>query len=256
MRRHTRWTALLVTLSLLPPPAANAQWVVTDPTNLVENVISAVQQVNAVLHQLEQYKTQLDQYTAQLRDIAAPAVFVWDLGKDTVETGVRVTRRLADFKQQIRDVNDALRPLGDPDYYRWSPCYNARAAAHGDCGVILSALQEKQRANLQTQHEANEQMFASLDDQHNSMTKRQARLQELIKTSQGADGQMKVLQAANQLTSAQIAELMEIRSLMITQQNIAVEEKRAQLAQKAAADAAAASFLSGEHEPTPNPGRW
>jgi P-type conjugative transfer protein TrbJ len=252
MTQHTRpmrWFTTLLTLSLLPLPAADAQWVVTDPTNLVENVISALQQVNAVLKQAEQYKTQIDQYTAELRNVAAPAVFVWDLGKDTVETAERVQKKLTNYRQLIRDTDASLRQLGDPDYYKSSPCYNGHAASHGGCGVFLAALQQEERKKTQTEYEANEELFKALDAQHASMNKRMDRLQSLTKSSQDADGQMKVLQAANQLTSAQIAELMEIRSLMITQQNIAVEAKRAELARQAAAQAATASFFATPDSP-------
>jgi type IV secretion system protein TrbJ len=247
--RPLRWIPTLLALSLLPLQAAEAQWVVTDPTNLVENVISAIQEVNSALKQVEQYKTQIDQYTAELRNVAAPAVFVWDLSKDTVETAERVEKKLTDYRQLIRDTDASLSQLGDPDYYKSSPCYNAQAASHGGCGVFLSALQQEERKKTQTQYEANEELFRTLDAQHNSMTKRMERLQDLQKTSEKADGQMKVLQAANQLTSAQIAELMEIRSLLIAQQNVAVEQRRAELARQAAAEAATASFFATPDSP-------
>ena len=255
MTRNTRWLPLLISLTLLPPPAAGAQWVVTDPGNLVQSIISALQDVNAVLKQIEQYKTQIDQYTAQLRDLAAPAVWVWDLGVDTVQTAESVQRKLSNYKQLLKDTNASLSQLGDPDYYKNSPCYNKKAVTSA-CGSILQALHEQQQKSLQTQHQANEAMFQSLDAQHASMGKRLDRLKTVMETSQGAEGQMQVLQAANELTSAQIAELMEIRSLMITQQNIAVEAKREELARKAAGQAASASFFAGEHKPTPAPKGW
>lgn len=256
MTKHARWLAALLAVSLVPPPqTAHSQWVVTDPGNLVESIISAIQDVNAVLKQIEQYKSQLDQYTAQLRDLAAPVAFVWDLGKDTVATAEAVQKKLTDYKQLIKDVDTSLRQLGDPDYYKNSPCYNAHATA-GGCGAFLAALQEQERKGIQTQYEANEELFTALGKQHESMNKRMERLQGLVKDSEKADGQLKALQAANQLTSAQIAELMEIRSLLITQQNLAVEAKRAELARQAAAQAATASFLSGEHKPTPAPRGW
>ncbi len=255
MTRLARWIALLLITSIVPPPAAGAQWVVTDPANLVQSIISAIQDVNAVLKQLEQYKTQLDQYTAQLRDIAAPAVWVWDLASDTVATAQDVQSKLTNYRDLIKDAHSSLKQLGDPDYYKSSPCYN-RKATTGGCGAFLQAFQDQQRKSTQTQYQANEELFSALDKQHNSMNDRLKRLQTLVKTSQEADGQLKAIQAANQLTSAQIAELMEIRSLLITQQNVAVEAKRQELAQQAAAQAATASFLAGEHKPTPAPQGW
>lgn len=259
MNSLTRCLAILLTLSLLPPPAARAQWVVTDPTNLVQSIISAIQDVNAVLKQIEQYKTQLDQYTAQLRDIAAPAVWTWDLVEDTVATAQSVSETFGDRRQLLKDVHASLKQLGDPDYYRNSPCYGRSGVDRtlkGGCGAILEAFRAQQEESVQTQYEANEVLFKALDKQHESMQKRLERTQKLIKNSQDAKGQLQAVQATNQLASAQIAELMEIRSLLITQQNLQVEAKRQELAQQAAGQAATASFFSGEHKPTPAPQGW
>jgi type IV secretion system protein TrbJ len=256
MNRRTRAVASLLAFTMLAPSTPTiAQWAVLDGGNLVQNTVSAIQDVNAVLKQVEQYKTQLDDYAAHLRDLAAPAVWVWDLGTDTVATAERVQKKLTDYRQLIGDTHQSLAQLGDPNYYRSSPCYN-RQGTYGGCGAFLEAMQEQQRRRTQTQYEANEALFDALDAQHNSMNDRLKRLKKLVKTSQAADGQLKALQAANQLTSAQIAELMEIRSLLIAQQNVAVEAKRAEMADQAAAQAASSSFFSGEHKATTSPKGW
>lgn len=250
--------AVLLALSMLPPPL-EAQWVVTDPANLVQSVISAIQDVNAVLKQLEQYKTQLDQYTAQLRDIAAPVVWTWDLVEDTVATAESVANKLGDRRALLKEVHASLKQLGDPDYYRNSPCYGRDGVdrtLQGGCGALLEELRAHQEESLQTQYEANELLFKTLETQHESMQKRLKRTQDLVKNSQDAEGQLQAVQATNQLASAQIAELMEIRSLLITQQNLQVEAKRQELARQASAQAATASFFAGQHKPTPAPQSW
>ena len=259
MRRRTSCIAVALIFTLLPPPAARSQWVVTDPGNLVQSVISAIQDINAVLKQVEQYKTQLDQYTAQLRDIAAPAAYVWDLVDDTVATAQKVSEKFGDRRKLLKDVHASLKQLGEPDYYRNSPCYGKSGVDRtlkGGCGALLEALRTAQEEGVQAQYEANEELFETLEKQHESMTKRLERTQKLVKNSQDAKGQLQAVQATNQLASAQIAELMEIRSLLITQQNLQVEAKRQELAQQAAAQAATASFLAGEHKPTPAPQGW
>ena len=50
------WTAVASTAVLVgsSAPVAQAQWVVTDPTNLIENTISALQNVQTVLNQISQ----------------------------------------------------------------------------------------------------------------------------------------------------------------------------------------------------------
>jgi P-type conjugative transfer protein TrbJ len=259
MNRRMQCIAILLSLSLPQPPAARAQWVVTDPTNLVQNIISAIQDVNAVLKQVQQYKTQLDQYTAQLRDIASPAVWTWDLVEDTVATAQDVAEKFGERRNLLKDVHASLKQLGDPDYYRNSPCYGRSGVdrtLQGGCGAILEAFRAQQEESVQTQYEANELLFETLDKQHESMKKRLERAQKLVKHSQDAQGQLQAVQATNQLVSAQIAELMELRSLLITQQNLQVEGKRQELAQQAAAQAATSSFFGGEHKPTPTPQGW
>lgn len=273
-----RLAFLLIAALLLQPPAARtrAQWVVTDPGNLIQNIISALQTVNSVLKQVQQYKTQLDQYTAQLRDIAAPAVYVWDLVDDTVATAKNVAGTLTNARQLVKTAHASLSQLGDPDYYRSSPCYNGQELpkyvtaatapqnspqvdvdpSSTGCALFLATLQAAQRESTQRQYKTNEELLKALDKQQESMDARLKRVQKLVKSSEHADGQLQAVQATNQLASAQIAELMEMRSLLLAQQNLAVEAKRQELEKQAAAQAAAASFFAGEHKPTPSPQGW
>jgi len=65
----------------------------------------------------------------------------------------------------------------------------------------------------------NDAMFQGLDLQQTNLQNDAAQLQLLQSQAGNADGQMKAIQAGNQLASGQSNQLLQIRSLMMTQQN-------------------------------------
>lgn len=62
---------------------------------------------------------------------------------------------------------------------------------------------------------------------------------------------MKAIQAGNQLASAQANQLLQIRSLLLAQQNAAVTLAQAQADKEAQQTAAAESFRSGSYSKSP-----
>ncbi|EPE1292515.1 P-type conjugative transfer protein TrbJ, partial [Escherichia coli] len=67
----------------------------------------------------------------------------------------------------------------------------------------------------------------------------------------GAQGQMEAIQAANQLASAQTNQLLQIRSLLVAQQNAAATLAQAQADKESQQIAADEKALAGENTPSP-----
>ena len=65
--------------------------------------------------------------------------------------------------------------------------------------------------------------------------------------AQNSDGQKQALQAASQLASNQTNQLLQIRSLMISQQNSQSTKDSADANKEALQDAASKRFRSGEY---------
>jgi P-type conjugative transfer protein TrbJ len=76
-------------------------------------------------------------------------------------------------------------------------------------------------------------------------------LADLQTQATGAQGQMEAIQAANQLASAQTNQLLQIRSLLVAQQNAAATLAQAQADKEAQQIAADEKALAGQNTPSP-----
>jgi type IV secretion system protein TrbJ len=76
-------------------------------------------------------------------------------------------------------------------------------------------------------------------------------LADLQTQAAGAKGQMEAIQAANQLASAQTNQLLQIRSLLVAQQNAATTLAHAQADKEAQQIAADEKVLARQNTPSP-----
>ena len=77
-----------------------------------------------------------------------------------------------------------------------------------------------------------------------------------ISAATTADGQVKAIQYANQLASHQSNQLLQIRGLMVAQQNALVVRMQAQADLEAKQQAAHAASTEGRIAPTQSPKNW
>jgi P-type conjugative transfer protein TrbJ len=209
--------ALVVSLGVSTPALAlfGVGDVVFDPTNEANTLVSSVQNVAQTLKQVEQYGTQLQQYQNELKNTVAPAAYVWDQANSTMNKLRGATDTLSYYKQQAGSVDGYLSKFQDVNYYKNSPCFS-----NGGCSPAERvAIQQSQVLGSQSQKKANDAMFQGLDQQQNNLQSDAAQLQLLQSQAGSADGQMKAIQAGNQLASNQANQLLQIRGLMIAQQN-------------------------------------
>lgn len=76
-------------------------------------------------------------------------------------------------------------------------------------------------------------------------------LADLQTQATSAQGQMEAIQAANQLASAQTNQLLQIRSLLVSQQNAAATLAQAQADKEAQQIVADEKVLAGKNTPSP-----
>ena len=231
--------ALVVSLGVSTPAIAlfGVGDIVFDPTNTANTLVSSLEDVAQTLKQVEQYGTQLQQYENQLKNTVAPAAYVWDQANSTMNQLRGATDTLSYYKQQVGSVDGYLSKFQDANYYRGSPCFSS-----GGCSPAeQAAIQQSQVLGSQAQKRANDAMFQGLDQQQNNLQNDAAQLQLLQSQAGNADGQMKAIQAGNQLASNQANQLLQIRSLMITQQN-AIATRNQVLADREAQQQAASEM--------------
>jgi P-type conjugative transfer protein TrbJ len=102
----------------------------------------------------------------------------------------------------------------------------------------------------EAQKKANDAMLKGLDQQQEAIITDATRLEQLQGNAQTAQGQMEAIGYASQIASEQANQLLQIRGLLVAQQN-AIATKMQADADKAARDQAALDSLTTVRAATP-----
>jgi P-type conjugative transfer protein TrbJ len=240
-------TLLLMLASHCVHHEAKAAAPVIDASNLSQNVVTAVENVAHTLKQIEQYKTQLQQYENMIQNTAAPTAYIWDKATTTMGQLRGAIDTMNYYKTNLGSIDAYLGKFKDTTTYRNSPCFSSA----GCTPAQRSALNASQQLGSEAQKKATDALFRGLDQQQNSMESDARQLERLQSSAQGATGQMQAIGFANQLASQQANQLLQIRALLIAQQN-AIATRNQVLADREALEAAAdEQFRKGTYRASP-----
>ncbi|EJG0324244.1 TPA: P-type conjugative transfer protein TrbJ [Vibrio parahaemolyticus] len=146
----------------------------------------------------------------------APAAYIWDQAQSTIDDLTHATNTLAYYQNQLGSLDAYISKFQDVAYYRSSPCFNGSG---GCTPAEQAAMEENRRLASESQKTANDALFESLKLQHENLQADARQLHRLQSAAQGADGQLAAIGYASQLASNQANQLLQIRSLLIAQQN-------------------------------------
>ena len=208
--RKTSW--LIVAL---PFHVALAGIPVIDAANTSQATISAIQNVAAVTKQIEQYTTQLQQYQNMLQNTEAPAAYIWSEADQTISKLLAAQDTLSYYKTQAASLEQYLSHYQDTAHYDEAPCIGADTCTTQDQEAIANAQSQATTARKK----ANDALLTSVSNQQGTLQADADTLARLQRSATNATGQMQAIQSANQLASAQTNQLLQIRSLLIAQQN-------------------------------------
>ena len=187
--------ALLAALPLTSPGGIP----VIDYSNLLQNTTTALKQVAAYAQQVQQYQLQLQQYANQVRNTVAPVAQVWQAAQSTMNSVMGTVNmfqggqsQLQGYLNQFQNVNYWL--SASPNSYSY------------------------QTAGSIAQKQANDAMVKGIVAQQAQIRADAATLERLQSQASTADGQMKALYAANQLAALQQEQLLQIRELLVQEQ--------------------------------------
>jgi len=217
---------------------------VIDATNLAQNVTTAVESVAQTLKQIEQYKTQLDQYQNQLQNTEAPSTYIWEQAQVTMANLMAAINTLDYYKAQLGSLDGYLGKFQDMNYYKSSPCFTNAGCSPAE----LAAIREVEALASESRKKANDALFKGLEKQQNALHTDAATLKNLQSAAQGATGQMQALGYANQLASQQANQLLQIRGLLIAQQNAIATKMQADADREAKQNAAAEQLRKGTYQ--------
>lgn len=220
---------------------ASAQWAVIDAANVAQTTITARESISQTLKQIQQYQTQLQQYENMLRNTAAPVTNTWDQAQVTMSQLRASIDTLRYYKSTLGSVDTYLGKFKDVNTYQASRCFSYNGCSQAE----WEAMQASQRLGSEAQKKANDALFRGLDRQQDAMVADARQLERLQASAQGAQGQVQAIGYANQLASHQANQLLQIRALLIAQQN-AIATRDQVLADREAKQLAAHAASTGD----------
>jgi type IV secretion system protein TrbJ len=239
--------ALVVVLNVGPlATSVQAGIPVIDAGNLMQNVMTAMESVAQTLKQIQQYQTQLQQYENMLQNSVAPAAFIWDQAQSTIGGLMNATNTLNNYKNQLGSIDSYLGKFQDVAYYRGSPCFSTAGCSQAE----WAAMQQNRTLASESQKKANDALFKGLDRQQTNLQNDSTTLERLQSAAQGANGQMQAIGYANQLASHQASQLLQIRALLVAQQNAAATRMQAVADKEAQTTAGDEQFRRGTYRPS------
>jgi type IV secretion system protein TrbJ len=187
--------------------SSRAQWVVVDPTNLVENIISALQNTQTVLNQITQisHEVQSLAYQAQNLQSMPPSVSSSVVGQYTTQFGslVSAMASINGIAQNVAKLTGQYNATYPNTALAQGPLSNANVMSQ------LTTWLNQSRSVYQGAYNTQGQVMASLPADT-------ANVRTLLQTSGSSQGALGAIQTGNQINGQVAAQLMKMNSQMAT----------------------------------------
>ncbi|KTD14364.1 P-type conjugative transfer protein TrbJ [Legionella israelensis] len=189
---------------------------VFDFANWIENGKIIINQVSQYKTQVDQYQNQLQQYQNMLENTKSLTSFQWDNANSVINNLLDTTNTIDYYKQEAGSLQGYLDRFQSQEYYQKTACFNES----GRCSPEeLKKIKQNKMAASVAEKRANDAMLKGIDKQQQNLKKDSEKLRVLQSQAQTAQGQKQALQAASQLSSNQAHQLLQIRGLLVAQQN-------------------------------------
>jgi type IV secretion system protein TrbJ len=199
-RSWRRVLAVFIAMILAPSTAGAYAMIVLDPTNLIQNTISALKAIESVINEVQMIANQIKQIENMVQNTRTVGG-VWDqdalprlarLGQ-MIEQEQAIAYAMAGMDRIFRDRYPGYKSLNDwpTAYDRWT------------------------RTTLDTLRGT----MAAVRLQADDFSDEQRRIQTLTALSDSAEGRMQAIQAGNMLAAEQLQQLAKLRQLMMAQIN-------------------------------------
>ncbi|GAA3990403.1 P-type conjugative transfer protein TrbJ [Comamonas faecalis] len=211
-----RLVAAAVAALLCTVPTAHAQWVVVDPTNLVQNALTAIRTLEQINNQIRQLQNEAQMLVNQARNLASLPFSVVNRLRNNLATTQRLIAQARGLAYEVANL--------DREFLR---LYPEQYAASVSGAQMVRDAQERWRNtlnSLQTTMQMQAQVSQNLGEDEGVLA-------DLVGQSQSAQGALQAMQATNQLLALQAKQSIQTQRLQITQDRAASLE----LARQAAA---------------------
>lgn len=217
-----RWIAVLLTgavalSSVMPAHALFGGRIVFDPTNYVQNTLTAVRTLQQIHNQIKQLQNEAQMLMNQARNLTSLPFDVTSRLRDTLALTAQLIEEAKGLAYDLREMDEQFKRLY-PDEYQ--------ATVTGS--QMLQDAREHWKHTLDGLHTAmrmQAQAVQTLQEDERVIT-------DLVDKSQSAVGALQAMQATNQLLALQAKQSIQVQQLQITQDRAASLE----LARQAAAN--------------------
>lgn len=197
-------------------PVAHAQWVVIDPTNLAQNILTAAHTLEQINNQIKQLQNEAQSLMNEARNLASLPFNVVNRLRANLDTTRQLIAQARGLAFDIQNMDQQFAQLY-PDQYAASVSGNQMFQdAHQRWQNTLQGLQTAMRMQAQVSQNLNQD---------------EGVLADLVDQSQSATGALQAMQATNQLLALQAKQSIQTQQLQLTQGRAASLE----LARQAAA---------------------
>ena len=208
-------TAVVATM-LCAATTVHAQRVVIDPTNLVQNTLTAIRTLEQINNQIQQLQNEARMLTNQARNLASLPFNVVSRLRSNLATTQRLIARAKGMAYDVARM--------DQDFQRLYPEQYAVTVSGNQMYRDAQERWKKTLHGLQTAMQMQAQASQNLSDDEGVLA-------DLVGKSQSAEGALQAMQAMNQLLALQAKQSIQTQRLQITQDRAASLE----LARQAAA---------------------
>lgn len=232
-RRKLMCAILPSALAAFAPHNAHAQMTVFDPTNLVQNALTAARTLEQINNQIKSLQNEARNLMALGKSFAPQLLDRLTQIDELMDAAKTVALR-------VQDTKDALKELYSGDY-----------ADLGFKDIALSADRriEASREALRDSLILQAQVTEHIRDDEET-------LRNLAEASQGADGALAAQQATNELLAFQSAQNSRLQALLVAQNRAEALERARQMEVQAAARVEHQRFFKGATDAYPGAKPW
>ncbi len=200
MKKHLLSVAVVLLIGAMP--VAQAQWVVIDPTNLAQNIMTAANTLEQINNQIRQLQNEAQSLINQGRNLASLPFNVVNRLRSTLASTQQLITQAQGLAFQVQNMDQQFASLYPAQY----------AANVSGNQMVQDAHQRWQNTlnGLQTAMEMQAQVSQNVTDDQGVLT-------DLVGQSQSATGALQAMQATNQLLALQAKQSIQAQQLQLTQ---------------------------------------
>jgi P-type conjugative transfer protein TrbJ len=199
-RKHAVASAFALCMACIAS-RASAQWIVFDPNNYAQNVLTAARELQVINNQITSLQNQAQMLINQARNLASLPFSSLRQLEQTVQQTEQLLGQAQRITYNVQQINQAF-----------STTYAPATSSLSDQALIANAQQRWQNAiaGLQDALKVQATVVSNIDTNRTQMS-------ALVTSSQGATGALQATQAGNQLLALQSVQLADLIAAIAAQ---------------------------------------